>query len=368
MEFVNQYVLPALDILLIAAIIYHGYRLLESTRAIQLIKGVMWLVIIFGIAFFLRLTTLLRIIDLFLPSVVIAIALVFQPELRQIVNRLGRKRILQFHFSKTKSTAAEPVITAVKQLVERQRGALIVFMRGIGLQNVINSGTVLDASVSSQLILTIFMHNTPLHDGAVIILDDKIVAAGCVLPLSVRDDAVINLGTRHRAGLGIAEESDAVALIVSEEKSSLSLAYDAQLYQGISIQELQSRLSQILVDGGAQDGTGGAQDGTGGAQDGTGGAQDGTAGTVESTEGTVESTEGTVESTEGTVESTEGTAGSTRTSPNDDSTPLESSAQDGTGSTPTTPGTAGGTRTSPNDDSTPLESSAQDGTGSADDA
>ena len=260
MDFINQYILPALDILLITTIIYHGYRLLESTRAIQLIKGVMWLVIIFGIAFFLRLATLLRIIDLFLPSVVIAIALVFQPELRQIVNRLGRKRILQFHFSKAKSTTIEPVITAVKQLLERQRGALIVFMRGIGLQNIIDSGTVLDAAVSSQLILTIFMHNTPLHDGAVIILDDKIVAAGCVLPLSIRDDAVINLGTRHRAGLGIAEESDAVALIVSEEHSSLSLAYDAQLYQGISIQELQSRLPQILFNGNAQDAAAGSTD------------------------------------------------------------------------------------------------------------
>jgi len=246
MDIINQYILPALDVLLIATILYQGYRFLASTRAIQLIKGMLWLAIIFGLAFFLRLSTLLRIIDLFLPSVVIAIALIFQPELRHIVNRLGRRRILQLSSMKTKMNPIEPIITATRQLTELRRGALIVFMRGIGLQNVINSGTEIEATLSSQLILTIFMHNTPLHDGAIIISDNKIVAAGCVLPLSIRDDAVAQLGTRHRAGLGVAEESDAVALIVSEETGALSIACDGQLHQEIPIQEVQNRLYDAL--------------------------------------------------------------------------------------------------------------------------
>lgn len=260
MEIVNQYILPALDVLLIATILYQGYRLLENTRAIQLIKGVLWLLIIFGIAFFLRLNTLLRIINLFLPSTVIAVALIFQPELRQMVNRLGRRRILYLNPARMHASPIEPVITAAKQLVELRRGALIVFMRGIGLQNIIDSGTEVHALVSSKLILTIFMHNTLLHDGAMIVLDDKIIAAGCILPLSVRDDAVINLGTRHRAGLGIAEESDAIALIISEESAVLSIAYDGVLKQGISIQELQTTLqSKLAVDSkqhAAEDGIG----------------------------------------------------------------------------------------------------------------
>lgn len=245
----DQYIRPTLDVLLLATIIYQGYRLLESTRAIQLIKGVVWLVILFGVAFFLRLDTMLRIVNLFLPSMVIAIALVFQPELRQIVNRLGRRRIL--HFNTTKISAATPVasvITAVKQLMELHRGGLLVFMRGIGLQNVIDSGIGLDAVVSSQLLVTIFMHNTPLHDGAVVVSGNKLVAAGCILPLSIRDDVIVEFGTRHRAGLGIAEESDAVALILSEEKGTLSIAYDGALYQSLSVKEVQQRLHMLLSD------------------------------------------------------------------------------------------------------------------------
>lgn len=248
MEVINQYILPALDILLIATIIYQGYRLLQSTRAIQLIKGMVWLIVIFGVAFFLRLNTLLRIINLFLPSVVIAIALIFQPELRQIVNRLGGRRILSFNTNKTRENPIEPVLTASKQLLELHRGGLIVFMRQIGLRNIIDSGVELHAVVSNQLLFTIFAHNTPLHDGAMIISDNKIIAAGCILPLSIRTDAVINLGTRHRAGLGVAEESDAVSLIISEESATLSLAYDGILEQDLSIKTVQDRLQTLLSD------------------------------------------------------------------------------------------------------------------------
>lgn len=247
MEFLRQYFIPMLDVLLIATIIYQGYRLLARTRALQLIKGLIWLAVIFGLAFFLQLNTVLRIMNVLAPSLVIAIALVFQPELRQIVTRLGRKTFLPFGYSVEQDTPIEPVITAIRQIMENNRGALIVFARRVGLSNIIESGTELNASVSAPLIVSIFMYNTPLHDGALIILDNKVVAAGCVLPLSIRKDVVAAYGTRHRAGLGVAEESDAVVLIISEEKSELSIAFEGKLQPNVSIRDAQETLQKILL-------------------------------------------------------------------------------------------------------------------------
>ena len=246
----DTYMRPALDVLLIATVIYHTYRLLVKTRVLQLIRGVLWLGIVYGLAFLLQLETLLWIMNRLAPSFLIAMAIIFQPEIRQIINRLGRRTVFTFgSVREVKEYPIEPVITAVKQLVEMRRGALIVFTRRIGLLNIIDSGTKLYAEVSSQLLMTIFAYNTTLHDGAVVISDDRVVAAGCLLPLSTQTDAVANYGTRHRAGLGIAEESDAIALIISEETGTLSLAYDGRLHNVLTLDAMQQRLHGLLVDG-----------------------------------------------------------------------------------------------------------------------
>jgi diadenylate cyclase len=140
----------------------------------------------------------------------------------------------------------DAVITAAEVLSYRRRGALIVFVRNIGQKNIIESGTRLDAQVSSPLLLTIFSHDTALHDGAAVIDEGKLVAAGCFLPLSEQQDIRRSFGTRHRAALGLAEESDAVVLVVSEESGAVSLAYDANLYYNLTMDEVRARLAELL--------------------------------------------------------------------------------------------------------------------------
>ena len=249
MAFFQNYLRQILDVLLIATVIYQGYLLLVKTRALQLIKGVLWLGIVYGVAFLLRLETLLWIMNRIAPSLLIAMAIIFQPEIRQMINRLGRRTVFSFRTLRdTKVNRVEPVITAIKKLAEYKRGALIVFTRRIGLLNIIDSGTQIYAELSADLLLTIFSHNTRLHDGAVIISNDKVAAAGCLLPLSTRSEAVAHYGTRHRAGLGVAEESDAVALILSEEDGALSLAYDGRIHIKQSVDEVQKTLHNLLLD------------------------------------------------------------------------------------------------------------------------
>ena len=138
------------------------------------------------------------------------------------------------------------MISATEVLSYRRRGALIVFVRNVGQKNIVETGTRLDAQISSPLLLTIFSHDTALHDGAVVIDEGKLVAAGCFLPLSEQQDIRRSFGTRHRAALGLAEESDAIVLIVSEESGAVSLAYDANLFYNLGVDEVRRRLTELL--------------------------------------------------------------------------------------------------------------------------
>ncbi len=238
-------VLPALDILILAFLIYKGYQVLVQTRAVQLIKGALLVLLTYGVAFFLNLTTLRAILDLVAPSLVIALAIIFQPELRKIFTRIGQGRILRLS-NGSKFEELDAVVGAAEVLAYRRRGALIVFVRNVGQKNIIETGTRIDAQVSSALLLTIFSHDTALHDGAVVIEEGKLVAAGCFLPLSEQQDIRRSFGTRHRAALGLAEESDAVVLVVSEESGSVSLAHDANLFYNLGIDEARRRLAELL--------------------------------------------------------------------------------------------------------------------------
>jgi len=236
---------PVLDVCLLAFLLYKGYELLEKTHALQLIKGAGFLALVYGITFLFKLDTLSWVFKEILPVLLVAIVIVFQPELRKIIMRLGQGEFFMpsavVHIGKL-----DAVVTAAELLSEKRRGMLVVFPRKINIKNIIETGTRINAEISSSLIVAIYEFDGPLHDGAMIIQGGKIIAAGCFLPLSERQDIRKNFGTRHRASLGMAENSDAVVLIVSEETGAISLAYDAKLYYDLSSTEITRKLMELL--------------------------------------------------------------------------------------------------------------------------
>jgi diadenylate cyclase len=241
----RDYLIPLLDVLLLAFLIYRSYQILVQTRAIQVIKGALFMALIYLLALFLKLNTLLWVLNLMVPGLVIGIAIIFQPELRRIFTRIGQSPWFGAP-SRPRSQSLEAVLNAVEMLSAQKRGSLIVFTRRTGLNTVIETGTRMDAEVSSSLLMTIFFEGTPLHDGAVVIHEDRVVSAGCFLPLSEQADIRRSFGTRHRAALGLAEETDAVVVVVSEENGAVSLAFDALLLYNLSLEELDRRLKGLL--------------------------------------------------------------------------------------------------------------------------
>ena len=244
-------VLPTIDVLLLAFIIFKGYQILVQTRAVQLVRGAAFIGVTYATAYIFDLRTLLWLINLLAPSLVIGILIIFQPELRKIFTRIGQGRLLTIGAG-SKPYQVDSVISAAEILSYRRRGALMVFVRSVGLKNIVETGTRIDAELSSALLLTIFGHDTALHDGAVMIDGDKILAAGCFLPLSEQLDVRRSFGTRHRAALGLVEETDAVVLVVSEESGAISLAYDASLYYDLTPDEARKRLQELLGAGSAK--------------------------------------------------------------------------------------------------------------------
>ncbi|MDA3941500.1 MAG: diadenylate cyclase CdaA [Spirochaetia bacterium] len=242
---VTEVLRPLLDIGILSFLIYQVYKILVQTRAVQLIRGAFVVGIFYLAAFFFKLDTILWIMNRLATVLVIIIAVVFQPELRSIFIRVGRGEWFGLSHN-AKLFHVDTVINAVEVLSNRRRGALLVFPRRVGIKNIIESGTKINADISSSLILTIFGHDTPLHDGAIIIQSGKIIAAGCFLPLSEQVDIRRSFGTRHRAALGIAEDTDSVTLVVSEETGALSLSYDANLYYDLDTGELKRRLTRLL--------------------------------------------------------------------------------------------------------------------------
>ncbi len=236
---------PALDILILTFLVYKTWQILVRTQAVQLVKGAIFMAVVYAASFFLRLGTLTWILNILAPGLVIALAIVFQPELRKIFMRIGQGRFFR-PGRRPRSTQLESVLNAAEVLASRRRGALIVFSRTVGLKNIIDTGTRLDSLISSSLILTVFGHDTPLHDGAMVVSEGRVVASGCFLPLSEQQDIRRSFGTRHRAALGLSEESDAVVLVISEETGALSLAYDAKLHYNLSAALVQRRLAALL--------------------------------------------------------------------------------------------------------------------------
>ena len=245
---IYDFIRPVLDVALLAFILYKGYELLEKTQALPLVKGAAFLAIVYGIAWLFNLTTMQWALRMAAPGLFVAIAIVFQPELRKIILRLG-----QAEFFRPNTTVnigkLDAVVTAAELLSEQKRGMLVVFPRKINLKNIAETGTRINAEISSSLIVAVFAFDGPLHDGAMVIQNGKIAAAGCFLPLSERQDIRKNFGTRHRASLGMAEQSDAVILVVSEETGAISLAYDAKLYYDLSTNDVTRKLMELLDKG-----------------------------------------------------------------------------------------------------------------------
>lgn len=236
---------PVLDISVLAFILYMAYGILVKTQAIQLLKGTISLLIVYAIAFLLRLNTLLWLLNILAPGILIGVAIVFQPELRKIFLKIGQSDWLRLG-KRSKHSHLESVLTAAEILSNRRRGMLAVFIRRNTLKDINETGTRLNAELSSSLLVTIFGHDTPLHDGAAIIQGGRIIAAGCFLPLSEQQDIRKTFGTRHRAALGLSEETDAVVLIVSEETGAISLAYDSKLYYDLTAAEITHQLENLL--------------------------------------------------------------------------------------------------------------------------
>ena len=247
------------DILAIALLIFGLFKLIQETRAVQLLKGVIMLLIVYFLSSLFGLVMLSSLLRTFFEAAVVVIAIIFQPEIRKALEQMGRNNTYKKYikiFTKHhkgdewKKAVEKSIVDAADTAVLFSRsktGALLVFERETMLSDIAATGTIIDAETSVALFGNIFFNKAPLHDGASIIRDGKLFAAGCILPLTSNLNVDINLGTRHRAGLGLSEQSDAVVLIVSEETGVISLAVNGILLREFTREELIKKLEQFLI-------------------------------------------------------------------------------------------------------------------------
>lgn len=236
-----------IDILLLAVLIYQVLALVRGTRAMHMLVGVLIVGVAIAVARLAKLEAITWLSDRFLPYVGIALIIVFSAEIRLVLSRLGRS------FTRSRLAAAtaagesyDDIVLAANLFAQNRTGALIVIERETGLRTFIESGVPLDAKLTYDLLATIFRPSAPLHDGAVIVQRDRVAAAACFLPLSMNPKLSTQLGTRHRAAIGITEESDAVAVVVSEETGAMSLAVAGGVERNLSTDQLRERLSELL--------------------------------------------------------------------------------------------------------------------------
>ena len=241
-----------IDILIVSVIVYYLINLIRETRAMQLVKGIIFLFIAFFLSQWLKLNALNYILGGAMQIGAFAVIVIFQPELRNLLERMGRfkvGRIIDFASDTTEDDlhrVIDSIAQAAANMSVTKTGALIVMERATRLGEYISTGTMLDANVSSGLLENIFVPNTPLHDGAVIIRNNKIVTAGCLLPLTANNKLSRDLGTRHRAAIGLSEVTDAVIIVVSEETGKISIALNGSLTRNLSRESLAKALKKIM--------------------------------------------------------------------------------------------------------------------------
>jgi diadenylate cyclase len=238
-------VMSVFDILLVAFIIYEFLATIRGTRAALIMVGFSVLALLFYFSRVAGLVTLNWLVARIFPYVAFVVIVIFAPELREALARLGR-RVTLARAAAPQGDAYDDIVMAANLFSQNQTGALIVIEREIGLRTYVESGVALDATLSYDLLATIFRPSAPLHDGAVIVHEDRVAAAACFLPLSMNPVLSTQLGTRHRAGIGITEETDAIAVIVSEETGSISLAVAGTIERDLSVEQLREKMGSLL--------------------------------------------------------------------------------------------------------------------------
>jgi diadenylate cyclase len=236
-----------LDILLVAFLIYQFLMVVRGRRAAHILAGVLFLAVVYGVAASVGLEMISALLASLAPYAPFAMIVMFQSEIRRLLARIGRRRFLLLGGRLQKREFAEELVLALSQLGQQKIGALVVIERDIGLRSFVESGVMLDAFVSRDLLMTIFQTGSALHDGAVIVQGERIAAAACFLPLTVQPTLARSLGTRHRAAIGITEETDCLSLVVSEETGRLSVAAFGEIQLDISPEKLEQRITDHLV-------------------------------------------------------------------------------------------------------------------------
>jgi len=241
------------DIVIIAFIIYHILLLIRGTRAAQMLTGILIVVAAFLLSSIVPLTTLNWVMNKFYSSFIIIIIILFQDDIRHVLSRMGKKSFIPGTDNLSSGQILDEITRAAASLASKRIGALLVMERNIILSRYVEVGTLLDARVSKELIVSIFHPSSPVHDGAAIIQRGRIAAAGCFLPLTRDENLDPNWGTRHRAAIGISQETDAIVVLVSEEGASISLVVDGRVSRKMDPKDLRKSLTDLLAEERAED-------------------------------------------------------------------------------------------------------------------
>jgi len=235
-----------LEIILLAVILYYLFIFIRGTRGLPVVTGfILTLLVLTFTVQFLRFEVINWLLTKFIAFFAIAIIVIFQPEIRRILGELGSQ---QFLFSQTRALEnVDAIVSAARSLSDRKIGALIAIQRDVGFQGIIQSGVTIDCQLTSEMLEQIFFPNTPLHDGGVVVQGNRIMAAGCIFPLTQKTELGRELGMRHRAGIGLTEETDAVAIMVSEETGTVTIAFKGRVIRHLDETRLRRFLSALLV-------------------------------------------------------------------------------------------------------------------------
>jgi diadenylate cyclase len=243
----HRWILDILDISVMSLILYRLLLIIKGTKAAQMLIGLGLLLVASIASRYLELFTIDWLVQSFWAQIVIAIIVLFQPEIRRTLAQMGEAQFFPTLTSAEELKYLEEIVRATVSLSNRKVGALIVIERDTSLKDYIEVGTLLDAKISKELLLSVFHPTSPIHDGAVIVKGNKIIAAGCFLPITLNSEAGRSLGTRHRAGIGLTEETDAVALIISEETGDISMVLDGRLESKFEMGTLRDKLTDIFT-------------------------------------------------------------------------------------------------------------------------
>jgi diadenylate cyclase len=243
----NRWLLDVLDIALVSVIVYRLLLIIKGTKAVQMLIGLGVLIVASILSRYFELNTVGWLIESFWAQAVIAIIILFQPEIRKALAQMGEAQFLHTFTPAEELKSLEEIVRASVALANRKIGALIAIERDTSLKDFVEIGTPLDAKVSKELLMSIFHPTSPIHDGAVVIKGNRVIAAGCFLPITLSPEVSRSLGTRHRAGIGLAEETDAVIIVVSEETGMISLAIDGKLETNLDMGRLRNILTELFT-------------------------------------------------------------------------------------------------------------------------